>query len=91
MQRKKSPSPQSQQIKGIFIFQDGEDVHVKARELMKSLDCTILTDNDSRVMVKTSRANLQFIKECWLSNDQANSMSMDLQDCVTQIIIGGRA
>ena len=90
-QRKKAPNPESQQIKGIFIFQEGIEVYTKALELMKSLSCTILTDHVSRMMIKTSRHNLQSIKQCWLSNDTGNSLSMELNYCVNQIIIGGRA
>ena len=91
MQRKKAPSPQGQQIKGIFIFQEGVDAYTKALELMKPLNCTVLLGNVNRMMIKTSRANLQYIKQCWLSKDQSNSLSNDLNECVAQIIIGGRA
>jgi hypothetical protein len=84
-------TPESQQIKGIFVFQNGVDVYNKALKLMKTLDCTILTDNVSRMMIKTSRSNLQLIKKCWLSNNKGNALSIELNDCVSQIIIGGRA
>ncbi len=91
MQRKKAPSQECQNIKGIFIIQDGTDVYSKALDLMKSLECSILTDHINRMMIKTSRSNLQRIKKCWLSKDKGNAMSLKLNECFTQIIIGGRA
>jgi len=91
MQQRKSPSPLGVQVKGIFFFKSGEEVYTKALELMKTLGCTIITDNISRMTVKTSRGNLQSIKDILTSKNTNSSLGAQLDACVTRIIIGGRA
>jgi hypothetical protein len=85
-------NPLSQPIKGIFIFhQEVDEFAVKAQELMKTLRCEVMTSYENRITVKTSRGNLQSIKQSWLDNDDANVLSKTLNASVSQIIIGGNA
>lgn len=92
MQNRRPISTLSQQIQGIFIFHEGvEDVRTRAIALMKTLNCTVVDDNTTRVLIKTSRSNLQSIKKCWLSKSASSTMSVDLNDCFSKILIGGRA
>ena len=90
MRRSYPSDPVLQQIKGVFVFKhDGEEHHLKAIELLKSIHCEVLSSLENRITIKTSRGKLQEIKRCWLSNDKANALSVTLNQQVTQIIIGG--
>jgi hypothetical protein len=66
-----------------------EDPVQTASELLKSLQCEILSSRDNRITISTSRGNLQSIKECWLANDPGNNLSQRLNEHLEQIIIGG--
>ncbi len=91
MVRKYSKNPLSQWVKGIFIFQNGLVDESQRLKLMDTLDCEILSNHNDRIMVKTTLANLQSIKCCFLANDATSALSQELNSCVTQIIIGGKA
>lgn len=90
MTRRKSPDPLSQKVKGILILQDGEEVSEQAFKLMESLNCEVLTSHNSRMMIAATLSNIQSIKKCWLSNNESNALSRELNQCIAQIIIGGR-
>jgi hypothetical protein len=92
MQQKKKPfNPAVEQVKGIFFFHEGEEIYDKALALLKTLNCVVINDNVNRITVKTSRGNLQSIKTCWLAKDGSSTLSQELNEYVSQIIIGGRA
>lgn len=93
MRRNYPSDPMLQPIKGIFIFQEGDEFADKAVELMKNLRCEVTSTRENRVTVKTSRGNLQTIKKNWLatSKDDKDPVSQELKQCITQIIIGGNA
>jgi hypothetical protein len=84
-------NPALQPIKGIFILHKGSDFATKAQELMKTLRCEVMASHESRITVKTSRGNLQSIKQSLLNNDPNNTLSQALNASVSQIIIGGNA
>jgi hypothetical protein len=90
MRRSYPSDPALQPIKGVFVFKrNGEEHILKALELLKSMHCEVLSSLENRVTVKTSRGKLKEIKRCWLSNDQENQLSVQLNQQVAQIIIGG--
>jgi hypothetical protein len=90
-QRKKLASPLGQQVKGVLKLHEGADVYEQVVKLLKTLDCEVLAEAENRITIKASRGNLQSIKQCWLSNDKTNTLSQELNECITQITIGGRA
>lgn len=91
MQRKKSNSPATPRVKGIFIFHEKQGEDSKLLKLMPTLDCEILMNHNNRMMVKATLENFQLIKKCWLANDPKNEISQELHNCVRQIIIGGNS
>jgi hypothetical protein len=88
MKRQAGSNPLLQQIKGIFIFREDMAESDQAFQLLKTLDCEVVNNHDSRVMIRTHRGNLQAIKKCWQSNDETNLLSKELNKCISQIIIG---
>ena len=80
-----------QSIKGIIIFQPSDELAVKAESLLKTLCCQVIATHGNRYTIKTSRGNLQAIKRQWQDNKPANSVTQELSDSVSQIIIGGTA
>jgi hypothetical protein len=90
MRRSYPSDPTLQPIKGVFVFKHTEEEHIlKALELLRSMHCEVLSSLENRITIKTSRGKLQEIKRCWLSNDQENHLSVQLNQQVSQIIIGG--
>jgi hypothetical protein len=90
MQRSYPKNPLLQRVKGVFIFKSElEDYLQKATELLKSMQCDVISSRENRITISTSRANLQTIKSCWQSNDPSNTLSQQLNLRVSQIIIGG--
>lgn len=90
MQRSYPKNPLLQRVKGVFIFKDELEEHTQtASELLKTLQCEVLSTRENRITISTSRGNLQTIKQCWLSNDPKNALSQQLNQRVNQIIIGG--
>jgi hypothetical protein len=83
-------NPATQPVKGIFIFHNLDELTSKAQVLFKSLSCQVMATHENRFTVKTSRGNLQAIKQRWLENSET-SLSKELNACVSQIIIGGAA
>jgi hypothetical protein len=67
-----------------------DEVASKAQTLLKSLCCQVMATHENRFTVKTSRGNLQAIKQHWLENSDT-AISRELNACVSQIIIGGAA
>jgi len=65
-----------------------DELASKAQTLFKSLCCQVMATHENRFTVKTSRGNLQAIKQRWLENSEA-AISKELNACVSQIIIGG--
>lgn len=89
MQRSYPRNPLMQRVKGVFVFKsEPEDHHQKALELLKSLQCEVISSRENRITISTSRGNLQNIKKSWLSQED-NTMSRQLNQRVAQIIIGG--
>lgn len=88
MNRNYPRNPATQPIKGIFVFHSMDELSSKAQALFKSLSCQVMATHENRFTVKTSRGNLQTIKQRWLENSDA-SISKELNACVSQIIIGG--
>lgn len=83
-------NPLQQRIKGVLIFKNGiSDVTEAAKDLLKSLQCDILTSRDNRITITTSRGNMQHIKKCWESQDSNSDLSTRLNQHIAQIIIGG--
>lgn len=83
-------NPLQQRIKGVLIFKSDVDDYVeKAKDLLKSLQCDILTSRDNRITITTSRGNMQHIKKCWESKDTTSDLSTRLNQHIAQIIIGG--
>lgn len=81
--------PSNPQIKGVFVFNpDQGDYLDKALALLKSMQCQVLSNRENRVTVSATRANLQKIKQSWLSEGK-DSLSKELGQSVNQIIIGG--
>lgn len=91
LKRNYPTNPLLQQVKGIFIFHDADELDAKAQTLLKSLCCEVMTTHENRFTVKTSRGNMQAIKKRWLENSPENEISRELHACVSQIIIGGSA
>lgn len=89
MRKSKPSDPLLQQIKGVFIFEKGEDSYKQALALLKTLDCHVMGSKGNHTMVQTTRGRLQSIKKCWLAKDKENALSRELNECVQQIIIGG--
>lgn len=89
MNRNYPANPLSQPIKGIFIFK--KDDPTKARELMKTLHCEVMSSHGNRVTIKTSRGNLQTIKKNWQNKDESSATGKVVTAAVAQIIIGGNA
>jgi hypothetical protein len=81
-------NPALQPVKGIIIFNETDELDAKAKALLKSLSCEVITSHKNRFTVKTSRGNLQSIKQRWLAN-RTDTSSQDLQTCIHQIIVGG--
>jgi hypothetical protein len=84
-------NPATQPVKGIFVFHNMDELASKAQALFKSLCCQVMATHENRFTVKTSRGNIQSIKQRWLANDLGNIISQELSLCVSQIIIGGAA
>jgi hypothetical protein len=82
-------NPAFESVKGIIIFHAVDELTTKAESLLKTLCCEILSTHENRFTVKTSRGNLQSIKQRWLANRFETQISQDLNTCVSQIIIGG--
>lgn len=91
LKRNYPANPLLQPIKGIFVFQKGDEYPERALALMKTLRCEVMSSHDNRITVKTSRGNLQSIKQSWLAANGENAVSKELGACVSQIIIGGNA
>ncbi|HEY9687775.1 MAG TPA: hypothetical protein V6C52_12440 [Coleofasciculaceae cyanobacterium] len=91
MNRNYPRNPAFQAVKGIFIFHSTDEMAEKAQALFKSLCCQVMSTHENRFTVKTSRGNMQSIKQRWLANNPDNAMSLELNACVSQIIIGGAA
>lgn len=66
-----------------------DELALKAQTLLKTLCCEILSTHENRFTIKTSRGNLQSIKQKWQDNRLDNPISQELTACVSQIIIGG--
>jgi hypothetical protein len=77
-----------QPVKGIFVFHAVDEMSDKAKALFKTLCCQIMTTHDNRFTVKTSRDNLQSIKQRWMDKSDT-AISQELNACVARIIIGG--
>ena len=88
MTRNYPRNPATQPVKGIFYFHNMDELASKAQTLFKSLCCQVMATHENRFTVKTSRGNLQAIKQRWLENSEA-AISKELNACVSQIIIGG--
>lgn len=89
MNRNYPRNPALQPIKGIIVFHAMDELASKAEALLKTLCCEVLSSHENRFTVKTSRGNLQSIKQRWLDNKQDSPISEELNACVSQIIIGG--
>lgn len=89
MQRSFPKDPSLQRVKGVFIFKDGMDGIQNGLELLKTLQCEIISSRENRITVSASRGNLQNIKQSWLSKDPKDDLSRKLNHRVMQIIIGG--
>jgi len=83
--------PALQPIKGIIIFHSLDELIPRAEALLKNLCCQVLSTHDSRYTIKTSRGNLQSIKQRWQANKPENAITQELNTIVSQIIIGGAA
>jgi hypothetical protein len=83
-------NPATQPVKGIFIFQNVDEMAEKAKALFKTLCCQVMTTHDNRFTVKTSRGNMQSIKQRWMDKSDT-AISQELNACVSRIIIGGAA
>ena len=81
--------PALQPIKGIIIFNASDQVVPRAEALLKNLCCNVLSTHENRYTIKTSRANLQAIKQRWQDNKPENPITQELNSIVSQIIIGG--
>lgn len=81
-------NPALQPVKGIIIFHDENELVTKAGALLKTLCCEVISSHENRFTVKTSRGNMQSIKQRWLDNN-SDALSQELTACVSQIIIGG--
>lgn len=84
-------NPALQPVKGIVIFHTVDGLASKAEALLKALCCEVLSAYENRYTVKTSRGNLQSIKQRWQDNKLDNAVGQDLNALVAQIIIGGAA
>jgi len=84
-------NPTFQPIKGIIIFHSVDQLASRAEALMKTLCCEVLVTHENRFTIKTSRGNLQSIKQRWMEKTSDNAVNKELKDCVSQIIIGGAA
>jgi hypothetical protein len=91
MPPKKTPSPLGTQVKGILILQEGDEISSQTCKLMESFNCEVLNSTSTRVMIKGTLGNIQSIKQCWLSKDEKSKLSVELNEYIQQIIIGGRA
>jgi hypothetical protein len=91
LNRSYSSNPALQPIKGIIIFHAADELTGRAEALLKNLCCQVLSTVGNRYTVKTSRGNLQAIKQRWQANELDNPISQELGNLVSQIIIGGRA
>jgi hypothetical protein len=90
MQRSYPKNPLLQRVKGVFVFKSElPDCVQQSSGLLKTLQCEVLSSHNNRITISTSRGNLQNIKQCWLSNDPGNDLSRQLNQQVSQIIIGG--
>ncbi len=84
-------NPALQPIKGIIIFNSIDEMPSKAEALLKTLCCEVVSTHENRFTVKTSRGNLQSIKQRWLDNKLDSPINREMSACVSQIIIGGAA
>jgi hypothetical protein len=81
-----------QPIMGICcISQDEAEHKEKASALLKTLSCEIVDDRGTRLVIKTSRGNLQSIKKRWEKQDKTDSIGQALTNCISRIIIGSMA
>lgn len=88
---KTCPNPIYEQIKGVLVLHPEEGIDSRILKLLESLDCRVLSQQPKRLTIKTSRRNLQAIKEIWRSKDSANALSQELNACISNIIIGSKA
>lgn len=92
MTRNYPKNPALQPVKGIIVFHANmhaeNELTTKAGALLKTLCCEVLSSHENRFTVKTSRGNMQSIKQRWLDN-HSDALSQELAACVSQIIIGG--
>lgn len=79
-----------QPIKGVFVFRpEVSDSTRRAQSMFASMRCEVLATQENRMTVRSSRENLQQIKQSWLANDPEDKLSRELNELVQQIIIGG--
>jgi hypothetical protein len=83
-------NPAFQPIKSIIVFHAMDELATKAKALLKTLSCEVMATHANRFTVKTSRGNMQSIKQRWIDNSDT-AISQELNACVSQIIIGGAA
>ena len=89
MTRNYPKNPAFEPIKGIIVFRSIDELASKAEVLLKSLHCEVLSSHENRFTVKTSRGNLQAIKQRWQDDELDNSARQELKTIISQIIIGG--
>lgn len=83
-------NPLQQRVKGVLVFKIGlDDCIQKANELLKALQCDVLASRGNRITISTSRKNMQSIKACWESKDPDSNLSVQLNEHIVQMIIGG--
>lgn len=81
--------PENQPIKGVFVFNKKGDVQSEGLDLLKSVNCRVVSSVKNRVTVTSSRGNLQKIKRCWQSDNERSDLSVALHKQVAHIILGG--
>lgn len=82
--------PENQSIKGIFVFKSKVGkLNAEALDLLKSVNCRVLSSANNRITVSSSRGNLQKIKRCWQDPSERSSLSAALHKQISQIILGG--
>lgn len=89
MNRNYPRNPAFQPVKGIIVFHAMDELATKAETLLKTLCCEVLSTHDNRFTIKTSRGNLQSIKQRWQDKTLESPISQELAASVSQIIIGG--
>lgn len=89
MTRNYPRNPALQPVKGIVVFHAADGLTSKAEALLKTLCCEVLSIHENRFTVKTSRGNLQAIKQRWQAQNPENEIGLELKASISQIIIGG--